>query len=377
MMVFLILALASGLVFLHPYVLYPLSLRLLRNRPLLLPMQGAAAAPSATLVFCAYNEAAAVPAKIENLRRIKALVPDIRFRAYVDKSTDGTAALLQEHPDLLDVHLATQRTGKALGMRRLVAASDSQIMIFTDANVVVEPGSIEKLLHYFADESVGGVCGTLHYVNPADSATAGVNGLYWKMEERTKKLETRSGSTMGADGSIFAVRRHLYPEVPGHLLDDFIVSMSVIFAGYRLISVPDVIAYERLATRSADEFRRKRRIACRAYSSHRYMAGRVYGMSLLNRYKYLSHRFVRWYGAAFAALTALFFSLWLLTTLGTGWALGAAACVTAVVGGILSVHSGPLARISEILRAVWATILGVIDAWKGKRYQTWQPAQSR
>ena len=35
------------------------------------------------------------------------------------------------------------------------------------------------------------------------------------------------------------------------------------------------------------------------------------------------------------------------------------------------------AKIAELLRAVWATMLGVIDAWKGKTYQTWQPPQSR
>ena len=108
-------------------------------------------------------------------------------------------------------------------------------MIFTDANVVLDPATVPRLLEYFDDPNVGGVCGTLTYVNPGETSTARTSSTYWKLEEVIKKLETRSGSTMGADGSIFATRLRYYPKVPSHLLDDFITSMSVIF-------VPDVVA---------------------------------------------------------------------------------------------------------------------------------------
>ena len=40
---------------------------------------------------------------------------------------------------------------------------------------------------------------------------------------------------MGADGSIFAVRRELYPDFPDTVQDDFTVSMSAVFAGRRLV----------------------------------------------------------------------------------------------------------------------------------------------
>ncbi len=374
-MLYLVIAVIAALVFIHPYILYPFALKLLPREPL--SPAFAFGRPSATLVFCAYNEARSMPAKIANLIAIRELVPDIRFMAYVDFGTDPTAVLLREHPDLIEVHEAAERTGKALGMRRLVAAADTDVMIFTDANVLVEPASIPRMLDYFADQQVGGVCGTLILTNPDESETASVGSAYWRLEERIKHRESRSGSTMGADGSIFATRRDLYPHVPGHLLDDFIVSMSVVFSGHRLISAPDVIAYERVATSSGDEFRRKRRIACRAYSSHRYLDPRLRAMSLQNRLKYTSHRVIRWFGALWAALAlvAALIAMWQL--LGAPAALIALLAVALAGTVILRATRGLAGRLAEIGWAIIATMMGVLDALRGKRYQTWQPPQTR
>lgn len=371
----LLIAVLFGLLFLHPYIFYPLSLRLFRRRPVRVAEDGPL--PSATLVFCAYNEAAALPDKIANLRAIRQAVPHIQFKAYVDLSTDGTLDMLRANADLLEVFAAEQRTGKASGMRILAHASTSEIMIFTDANVLVDPATVPRMLRYFSDPEVGGVCGTLVYVNPGESATSSVNSFYWRLEERIKKDEARSGSTMGADGSLFATRRALYPEVPAHLLDDFIVSMSVVFAGKRLISAPDVIAYEKSAARSADEYRRKRRIACRAYSSHRHLAPAIRRMSLANRYKYLSHRFIRWYGATWAVLSASFALAGVATLWGLMPTVVLLFAMLVALWAVLHARRGPLGRVAELLRALWATMRGVGDALAGKRYQTWQPAQSR
>jgi len=373
-MMFLALALLCGFLFLYPYLIYPVVLRFLRPQPYNLSQD--APLPTATLVFCAFNESATLADKIANLRAIKEVVPNIQFKAYVDLSTDDTLAILQQHSDLIDVHAAQERTGKALGMRRLAAASTTDIMIFTDANVMVEPETVPRMLRYFSEPSIGGVCGSLVYVNPDESVTASVNSAYWRLEEYIKKSESRSGSTMGGDGSLFATRRSLYPEVPPHLLDDFIVSMSTIFAGFRLISAPDVIAYERSAAGSGDEFKRKRRIACRAYSSHRYLVPSLRRMTLLNRYKYVSHRLIRWYGAMFAILSVVFGVLWIGETAGLLWGAVALACIAAIMAMILA-SKKKQSRIAELVRAVWATMLGIIDARRGKIYQTWQPAQSR
>src|SRR3546814_9893419 len=111
-------------------------------------------------------------------------------------------------------------------MNTLVQAAQGDVVVFTDANVTVDPAALAALRRSFADPIVGCVCGHLVYTNGDEGATAAVGSFYWRLEERIKALESRSGSTMGAEGSIFAVRRRRYRPVPPDNLDDRFVSMS-------------------------------------------------------------------------------------------------------------------------------------------------------
>ena len=368
-----LVAAVSGAAFLHPYLFYPLSLRFMRSRPL---ADGSGPRLTASLLFAAYNEERSLPAKLENIAAIKALHPDLEVLAYSDMSTDATLDLLSARPDLLRVIPAAQRTGKATGMRRMVDQARGEVCIFTDANVLLNPGSVAPLHDYVRNPEFGGVAGTLHYVNDDASATAEAGGIYWRMEEAIKRLESRCGSIMGADGSIFATRRALYPQVPPHLLDDMIASMSVLFHGRRLISAPDVVAYERNATAAADEFRRKRRIACRAWNSYRHIRPSIARLPVSERYKFISHKVVRWFGAPLLLLcgTALAAALWLdgcWTMLG-GLVLASGMVVSAALARVR-----PAQTLTGFAAAVFATFVGVTDAWRGRTWQTWRPAASR
>ncbi len=371
----LVLAVIFTLLFLHPYIFYPLSLRWFRPVPL--HCDPARPLPSASLLFCAYNEERSLPAKLANLRELKSRHPWIEILAYSDCSSDATLALLLAEPDLLRVVPSQERTGKATGMAGMAAEAKGEILIFTDANVLLDPASVEPLLRYFSDPAVGGVAGSLHYVNEEASTTAKVGGVYWRLEEALKQREACAGSIMGADGSIFATRRSLYPEVPPHLLDDMTVSMSVIFAGQRLIHATDVIAYEKNATVSSDEFRRKRRIACRAFNTHRYLwplIRRHFGMADL--YKYISHKLLRWLGLVPLMLGGgcAILGLWLA-------GLPLVALALSGIGGIALVlgRAGApiLGSLYEIFLSIVATFMGVADSLAGKTYQTWNPAKSR
>jgi len=363
------------LLFLHPYVSYPLSLLLFAERP---GRRGAGPRPtSVALFFAAYNEECALPAKLANLEEIKALHPAIDIVAYSDMSSDRTLAMLEARPDLLRVVPSIERTGKATGMRRMVATSYADICIFTDANVLLEPAAVDRLLDHFSDPEVGGVAGTLRYINDADSLTAEVSGLYWRLEEWIKRRESRCGSIMGADGSIFATRRNLYPVVPPHLLDDMTVSMSTTFAGYRLIHATDVVAYEKNATAASDEFRRKRRIACRAFNTHRHLWPQIvrsYGAADI--YKYVSHKLLRWMGLPILALSGLCATAALLSAGLYGWAVALWALATGILL-LARADVRPFGQIGEIVWSISAIFVGLTDSWRGRTYQTWAPAKSR
>ncbi|MGE4323016.1 MAG: glycosyltransferase [Sphingobium sp.] len=357
-----------------PFLLYPAILRLAPTRPER-PVADARM-PSVSLLFCAYNEAAVMPDKLANLRMLKARHPGLDIWAYDDGSSDGTAALIEAEGELVTLVRGPGRTGKAHGMKRLAARARGDVLVFTDANVLLDDQAIERLLARYADPDVGGVLGSLHYVGQGDSATASVGSLYWRIEERLKDEESRTGNVMGADGSIFSIRRALYPDFPDTVLDDLTVSMAVVFAGQRLVKADDVIARERLVTARADEYRRKVRIAARAWHTHRHLRAGLRRMTRFDRFKYASRKIVRWFGALFLAtgaiaagalawrLSPLLFGLLLLAALGGLWV------------GVRS-RSGPMAAAVDVLIAYVATLEGIVRAMAGRTMAVWNPAKSR
>src|SRR5260221_1599643 len=256
----------------HPFVSYPASLLAVRRwRGAAAPAGVVAADPRAraALCFCASNEAGVIRDKIANLRALRACMPDLAIHCFVDGATDGTDRILAEHTDWLRLPVSADRRGKTFGMNTLVAQADADIVIFTDANVMVPADGIPRLLDYFADPTVGCASGHLIYVNPDETETSRNGALYWRLEERTKRLETQTGSMVGADGSLFAIRRALHRPVPEGIIDDMFVSLTILCAGYRVVSAVDVLSFERAATSARDEFRRKIRIACQAFNGHR------------------------------------------------------------------------------------------------------------
>ncbi|HEX7740828.1 MAG TPA: glycosyltransferase family 2 protein, partial [Sphingobium sp.] len=245
-----------------------------------------------------------------------------------------------------------------------------------DANVLLDEDAIDNILGRYADPEVGGVLGSLHYMGEGESATASVGSLYWRIEERLKDEESRTGNVLGADGSIFSIRRSLYPDFPDSVLDDLTVSMAVVFAGKRLVKAKDVIARERLVAARGDEYRRKVRIAARAWHTHGHLRPQLRRMSALDRFKYASRKVVRWFGGLF-----------ILTGAVAAAVLAARVCpLLALAGAALSLlflwlgfraKGGPLAAIVDIIIAYAATLQGVVKAMTGRTVTIWNPAQSR
>ncbi|WP_159993399.1 glycosyltransferase [Roseomonas sp. 18066] len=369
-------ALLTGLA-LHPFTTYPLSLRLLRRPPppVLPPSDGAL--PSITVCMCAYNEEAVIEAKARNLIALQAATPgDVQLLVYVDGQTDRTAALLAPFADRITVVAAPERHGKSHGMRKLSGMARGDLLVFTDANVMIDPQALNALRRHFADPRVGCVCGNLLYGNQVVSDTSTVNSAYWSLEERIKQAESDHGMVIGADGSLFAVRRALNPPVPDDIIDDFFVSLSILCDGHRVIRAPDVIAHEESVVDRKEEFRRKVRISCQAFNVHRLLWPRLKKLPALPLYGYVSHKLLRWLVAPLLILAALCFLGAALQALPAWLVLGAAALGLAGAGAAIALRIGPAQKIWEVWLAFCATALGILRSLKGERFQTWSPAQS-
>src|ERR1700761_4798669 len=183
----------------HPFVLYPASLRFVARRRAAADEPGpvpAGAPRRFALCVCAYNEAACIERKVENMLELRRAVGELDILVYVDGASDRTAELLRPYEDRITLVVSPERRGKTYGMNLLVSRTAADIIVFTDANVRMDPGSIAALERRFLDPEVGCVCGHLIYTNGEETATAEVGSLYWRLEEAIKRHESRMGAVM-------------------------------------------------------------------------------------------------------------------------------------------------------------------------------------
>ena len=373
----LALACLSALAALFPFGPYQATLLLARRLRGVRPIgEQDAGDLSFAICLCAYNEEAVIRQKIENMLALRRAAGKLDILIYVDAASDRTADIVREFEPEVTLIASEERHGKPWGMNRLVRLTDADIVLFTDANVMVDEQAIASLRRYFADPEIGCVTSHLSYVNGEETATSEVGSFYWRLDEWTKGLETDTGSAMGADGSLFAIRRSLHRPTPDHLIDDLFVSMSVLCKGYRLVRGADVRAYEAHTTVAKDEFKRKIRIACQCMGVHRALWPELKTLSPWNLYKYIGHRFIRWIGGYFLIAAAVLFTLGVWVGLGFWVMLGlmAAAAAVMMIGTIFKLH--PIEQINNILLAFAGNTLGVWRAFWGEPVVTWDLAGS-
>lgn len=258
--------------------------------------------PEVTLLIPSYNEERFVLEKINNCLDLNYPPEKLKIIWITDGTTDKTSDLLCRFPEITVMH-ECERRGKIHAMNRGMTAVKTPIVVFTDANSMLNRDALREIVKPFSDEHVGCVTGekriSLHGRQKAVSAG---EGLYWQYESRIKKLESDTGSVVGAVGEIFAIRTSLYEEVSEDtLLDDFTLSLQMIRKGYSIKYAPMACGTETASLSVSEEIKRKTRIASGGMQSLTRMA------DLLNpfkygplSFKYISHKVFRWTVVPFA-----------------------------------------------------------------------------
>jgi cellulose synthase/poly-beta-1,6-N-acetylglucosamine synthase-like glycosyltransferase len=283
----------SAVLIAYVYVGYPTLLaiwaRLVRrSRP---DRQVPADLPAISIVIAARNEAHRLRARLDNLLSLDYPADRRQIIVVSDGSTDGTPDVLAEYgPSVERVLLPI--SGKAAALNAGVARARHDILIFADARQTFAPDALQALVAPLADPSVGGVTGELvlgcetsggrrkaadrreddrRHSERGTSRRTGEErrghlastiadgiGLYWRYEKTLRRLETTVGSTLGATGAIYALRRSLWrPLPPDTLLDDVLAPMRAVLAGRRVVFEERATAYDYTPPDSSVEARRK------------------------------------------------------------------------------------------------------------------------
>jgi len=146
--------------------------------------------------------------------------------------------------------------------------------------------------------------------------------------------------------------------------------------GNGIVRVADAIATELSVSRPAEEFRRKMRIACQAFNVNRALWPRLIRLRALDRYKYVSHKLLRWTTIYLLALCCVFSLAAISIGLGVEAGGGALLVGTLAIAALALARKGPLGTLREALLAFLATGLGIARSVRGETFQTWNPPES-
>ena len=342
------------------------------------------AVPTVSLIIAAHNEEACIARKIENTLALDYPRDRLKIIVASDGSSDRTDEIVRSFSHLGITLCRFPRTGKTGVQNQVAKIAKGEILVFSDANAMYRPDAIRKLVRNFADSEVACVSGQLVYqtdrVGAGDSERS-----YWDYEKFMKRRESDLSSLIGANGSIYAVRRADYVEIDNDLISDLVEPLALVRRGKRVVYEPEAISVEEASSTYKDEFCRKVRILTRS------IRGVLHMRALFNPFRYgifsfqlIVHKLMRYMvplflltgSAALAALAALgsdgYRELFVL-------AIGVVAAAVFVGRGLGPQRPNALIRAFHLfyyyLIVNYALVLAWINVLKGTRMVLWAPTR--
>jgi poly-beta-1,6-N-acetyl-D-glucosamine synthase len=204
--------------------------------------------PGLSVVVPAYLEREVIGAKIADVRAQE--YPGPLQLLVVAEDRDTAEAATAAGAEVIEPE---SRVGKCEAINRAVAASTHPIVVLTDANTRLAPGSLAALARWFDDPAVGAVAGEKR-------EEGGGQGMYWRFESWLKVNESNLGTTIALVGELAAVRRSIFRPLPADVVvDDLWMGLDVIEEGYKVRYEPDAVAVEEPSGTLAVEWERRTR----------------------------------------------------------------------------------------------------------------------
>lgn len=339
-----------------------------------------------TLIVTAYNEEKILPQKIANTLAIDYPAGQLQFIFITDGSSDSSATIIGQYPQIRLLH-QPERKGKYAAIKRAMPFVQSPVVIFSDANTMLNSDCVRQLVRHYTDPKIGGVAGEKKIVVPSrHSAVGEAEGLYWRYESFMKKLDASLHTVVGAAGELFSIRTTLFKSFDdGLILDDFVISMDICLQGYKIAYEPLAFAQELPSASLAEEAKRKIRISAGAYQSIRYLEGclNIFRHPVLS-FQFISRRLLRWVFCPVMLLLFLVSTVYLLINAPHSWiyqllVYGQVVFYAAAAAGWAFVRSGKSGNVFMIpfyfVFMNYCLVRGFFRFVKGNQSSLWEKAE--
>lgn len=263
--------------------------------------------PAVTMFVAAYNEEDFIEQKIQNMFALDYPKEKLEILFVTDGSTDGSVSLLKKYDEVKVLH-EDKRGGKIGAINRGMKEVSNPIVIFSDANAMLNKDAVRNIVKHYVDPKIGCVSGEKRIHNKQEDVASGAGeGIYWKYESLLKDYDYRLYSAVGAAGELFSIRTELHESLEKDtLLDDFIISLRIAQKGFKIAYEPKAFAVESSSASIAEEMKRKVRISAGGIQSI-IRLGALFNLSKhgLLSFQFVSHRVLRWTLTPFALISLL------------------------------------------------------------------------
>lgn len=269
-------SLGGGLIIYHHF-LYPVLIAMLVRRkhstdvppaPVLYPSKERSAEinwPTVGIVIPIYNEGQLVAEKLRNLALLDYPQDKVTIYLLFDGCTDDSVifakdTLQEAQCQTLNCELVVDpiNRGKLAQINRAMAQCQEELITLTDTSALIAADSLKIAALWFQQKKVGAVCATYRFLSQAEVQEQS----YWQYQCAIKQAESHLGSTLGAHGAFYMIRRTLFKPLPDDCInDDFILPCEIIRQGSRVIYEPRMIAVELENSPLEQDFKRRIRIS--------------------------------------------------------------------------------------------------------------------
>lgn len=251
--------------------------------------------PKLTLVVPAYNEADILEQKITNTLALDYPAHLLQLLFIIDGSNDGSEKIFNKYQQI-QVLYEPERKGKMAAINRAMQFVQTPIVVFSDANTLLNTIALREMVRHYANPKIGGVAGEKKVmIDIADNLIGEGEGLYWQYESAMKQIDSDFYTVVAAAGELFSIRTHLFKPLPNDtVLDDLVLAVNTCKQGYRIAYEKNAYAIEAPSLNLKEERKRKIRIAAGAAQAVARLGVLPSATNWLLNFQYFSRRIIRW-----------------------------------------------------------------------------------
>jgi cellulose synthase/poly-beta-1,6-N-acetylglucosamine synthase-like glycosyltransferase len=197
--------------------------------------------PTVTVVIPMFNEGVAIKETLTSLLATEYPAEKFDIICVDDCSTDNSYELAREIARSSNGKLKVIRNRMNLGKRRsinrAVAATEAEIIVSVDSDVVVDPNAVKELTRRFVDDKIAACGGWVDVRNKHDNWLTRMQTIkYWYGYFFLKNLEWGFRRIMCLSGCLTAYRRHVLVDLEPVLEDRSILGVSIKYGEDRFLT---------------------------------------------------------------------------------------------------------------------------------------------